>query len=123
MILTYIDDDGTSYDLPSLTKSINTIIKDIDANIAKGNDDGAFIKMLELSKKCFGEEQTKKMFGSTRYDESLKLTELNVACVEIAKAYRKPVEDARFQDGTVDKVTELLKSLESVKDIGFFDKK
>ena len=114
MILTYIDETGTSHDLPKLTKSLNAIIKDVDVNVAKGLEDNAYKSMLELVKKCLGDDIVSELFGSTKYDDNLALTELNVACVEIARTYRKPVEDAKFDNSNIEQMTKLFDSIGNV---------
>ena len=125
MVYTIISDDMQSYDLPGKTLKIVEKIEDVIKNDARKD-----LSIREKYKRLhafvvdiLGKDVAEELLGTNKLDE-MDLSALTITAKKIMDAYDKPVDDfnrARVQqtidDIPLDKVTELIKATDNIKDI------
>ena len=125
MIYTIISDDMQSYDLPGKTLKIVEKIEDVLKNDARKD-----LSIREKYKRLhafvvdiLGKEVAKEFFGTDKLDE-MDLSVLSITAKKIMDAYDRPVDEYNrnrvqqtIDEIPLDKVTELIKATDSMKDI------
>ena len=125
MVYTIISDEMQSYDLPGKTLKIVEKIEDVLKNDARKD-----LTIREKYKRLhafvvdiLGKEDAKEFLGTDKLDE-MDLSVLSITAKKIIDAYDKPVDDYNRQrvqqtmdEIPLDKVTELIKATDSMKDI------
>ena len=125
MVYTIISDDMQSYDLPGKTLKVVEKIEDVLKNDARKD-----LSIREKYKRLhafvvdiLGKEVAKEFLGTDKLDE-MDLSVLSITAKKIMDAYDRPVDEYnrnRVQQSIdeipLDKVTELIKATDSMKDI------
>lgn len=125
MIYTIISDDMQSYDLPGKTLKIVEKIEDVLKNDARKD-----LSIREKYKRLhtfvvdiLGKEVAKEFLGTDKLDE-MDLSVLSITAKKIMDAYDRPVDEYNrnrvqqtIDEIPLDKVTELIKATDSMKDI------
>ena len=125
MIYTIISDDMQSYDLPGKTLKIVEKIEDILKNDVRKD-----LSIREKYKRLhtfvvdiLGKEVAKEFLGTDKLDE-MDLSVLSITAKKIMDAYDRPVDEYNrnrvqqtIDEIPLDKVTELIKATDSMKDI------
>lgn len=125
MVYTIISDDMQSYDLPGKTLKVVEKIEDVIKNDARKDLSirDKYKRLLAFVVDILGKEVAEEFLGTSKLDE-MDLSVLTITAKKIMDAYDKPVDDfnrARVQqtidDIPLDKVTELIKATDNIKDI------
>ena len=125
MIYTIISDDMQSYDLPGKTLKIVEKIEDVLKNDARKD-----LSIREKYKRLhtfvvdiLDKEVAKEFLGTDKLDE-MDLSVLSITAKKIMDAYDRPVDEYNrnrvqqtIDEIPLDKVTELIKATDSMKDI------
>lgn len=125
MIYTIISDDMQSYDLPGKTLKVVEKIEDVLKNDARKD-----LSIREKYKRLhafvvdiLGKEVAKEFLGTDKLDE-MDLSVLSITAKKIMDAYDRPVDEYNrnrvqqtIDEIPLDKVTELIKATDSMKDI------
>lgn len=125
MVYTIISDDMQSYDLPGKTLKVVEKIEDVLKNDARKD-----LSIREKYKRLhafvvdiLGKEVAKEFLGTDKLDD-MDLSVLSITAKKIMDAYDRPVDEYnrnRVQQSIdeipLDKVTELIKATDSMKDI------
>ena len=125
MVYTVISEDMQSYDLPGKTLKVVEKIEDVLKNDARKD-----LSIREKYKRLhafvvdiLGKEVAKEFLGTDKLDE-MDLSVLSITAKKIMDAYDRPVDEYnrnRVQQSIdeipLDKVTELIKATDSMKDI------
>ena len=125
MVYTIISDDMQSYDLPGKTLKIVEKIEDVLKNDARKD-----LSIREKYKRLhtfvvdiLGKEVAKEFLGTDKLDE-MDLSVLSITAKKIMDAYDRPVDEYNrnrvqqtIDEIPLDKVTELIKATDSMKDI------
>lgn len=124
MIYTIISDDMQSYDLPGKTLKVMEKIEALQRDDARKD-----LSIREKYKKVhvfvvdiLGKDVAKELLGTDKLDE-MDLSVLTITAKKIIDAYDKPLEDYNrskvqqtIDEIPLDKVTELIKATDSIKD-------
>lgn len=124
MIYTIISDDMQSYDLPGKTLKVMEKIEALQRDDTRKD-----LSIREKYKKVhmfvvdiLGKDVTKELLGTDKLDE-MDLSVLTITAKKIIDAYDKPLEDYNrskvqqtIDEIPLDKVTELIKATDSIKD-------
>ena len=125
MVYTIISDDMQSYDLPGKTLKVVEKIEDVIKNDARKDLSirDKYKRLHAFVVDILGKEVAEEFLGTNKLDE-MDLSVLTITAKKIMDAYDKPVDDfnrARVQqtidDIPLDKVTELIKATDNIKDI------
>lgn len=125
MVYTIISDDMQSYDLPGKTLKVVEKIEDVIKNDARKDLSirDKYKRLHAFVVDILGKEVAEEFLGTSKLDE-MDLSVLTITAKKIMDAYDKPVDDfnrARVQqtidDIPLDKVTELIKATDNIKDI------
>lgn len=125
MVYTIISDEMQSYDLPGKTLKVMEKIEALE-RIDTSRD----ISIRDKYKKVYafvvdilGKEVAKEFLGTDKLEE-MDLSVLTITAKKIIDAYEKPVEEYNMSkvqqtidDIPLDKVTELIKATDGMKDI------
>ena len=125
MVYTIISDEMQSYDLPGKTLKIVEKIEDVLKNDARKD-----LSIREKYKRLhtfvvdiLGKEVAKEFLGTDKLDE-MDLSVLSITAKKIMDAYDRPVDEYNrnrvqqtIDEIPLDKVTELIKATDSMKDI------
>ena len=123
-IYTIISDDMQSYDLPGKTLKVMEKIEALQRDDARKD-----LSIREKYKKVhvfvvdiLGKDVAKELLGTDKLDE-MDLSVLTITAKKIIDAYDKPLEDYNrskvqqtIDEIPLDKVTELIKATDSIKD-------
>lgn len=124
MIYTIISDDMQSYDLPGKTLKVMEKIEALQRDDTRKD-----LSIREKYKKVhtfvvdiLGKDVAKEFLGTDKLDE-MDLSVLTITAKKIIDAYDKPLEDYNrskvqqtIDEIPLDKVTELIKATDSIKD-------
>ena len=124
IIYTIIFDDMQSYDLPGKTLKVMEKIEALQRDDTRKD-----LSIREKYKKVhmfvvdiLGKDVTKELLGTDKLDE-MDLSVLTITAKKIIDAYDKPLEDYNrskvqqtIDEIPLDKVTELIKATDSIKD-------
>jgi hypothetical protein len=124
MIYTIISDDMQSYDLPGKTLKVMEKIEALQRDDARKD-----LSIREKYKKVnvfvvdiLGKDVAKELLGTDKLDE-MDLSVLTITAKKIIDAYDKPLDDYNsskvqqtIAEIPLDKVTELIKATDSIKD-------
>lgn len=124
MIYTIISDDMQSYDLPGKTLKVMEKIEALQRDDTRKD-----LSIREKYKKVhvfvvdiLGKDVAKELLGTDKLDE-MDLSVLTITAKKIIDAYDKPLEDYNrskvqqtIDEIPLDKVTELIKATDSIKD-------
>ena len=124
MIYTIISDDMQSYDLPGKTLKVMEKIEALQRDDVRKD-----LSIREKYKKVhtfvvdiLGKDVAKQFLGTDKLDE-MDLSVLTITAKKIIDAYDKPLEDYNrskvqqtIDEIPLDKVTELIKATDSIKD-------
>ena len=124
MIYTIISDDMQSYDLPGKTLKVMEKIEALQRDDVRKD-----LSIREKYKKVhtfvvdiLGKDVAKEFLGTDKLDE-MDLSVLTITAKKIIDAYDKPLEDYNrskvqqtIDEIPLDKVTELIKATDSIKD-------
>jgi len=124
MIYTIISDDMQSYDLPGKTLKVMEKIEALQRDDTRKD-----LSIREKYKKVhvfvvdiLGKDVAKELLGTDKLDE-MDLSALTITAKKIIDAYDKPLEDYNrskvqqtIDEIPLDKVTELIKATDSIKD-------
>lgn len=125
MVYTIISDDMQSYDLPGKTLKVVEKIEALQRVDASKdiNIRDKYKKVYTFVVDILGKDVAKELLGTDKLEE-MDLSVLTITAKKIMDAYDKPVDDYNmsktqqiFEDMPLEKVTELIKATDGIKDI------